>query len=35
MLLEINVLPVIIGGTQDLDYGQYLDMKLWKNLSAF
>src|SRR5688500_2065598 len=23
MLLESNVLPVIIGGSQDLDYGQY------------
>ena len=24
MLLEFNVLPIIIGGSHDLDYGQYL-----------
>lgn len=32
MLLEDNVLPVIIGGTHDLDYGQYLGYETMSKL---
>ena len=35
MLLESNVLPVIIGGTHDLDYGQYCGYESLEKLVSF
>lgn len=35
MLLESNVLPIIIGGTHDLDYGQYLAYETLDKLVSF
>lgn len=35
MLLEKNVLPVIIGGTHDLDYGQYCSYETLEKLVSF
>lgn len=35
MLLEKNVLPVIIGGTHDLDYGQYCGYETLEKLVSF
>jgi formiminoglutamase len=35
MLLEENVLPVIIGGTHDLDYGQYAGYETLEKLVSF
>jgi formiminoglutamase len=35
MLLESNVLPVILGGTHDLDYGQYLGYETLEKLVSF
>lgn len=35
MLLEKNVLPVIIGGTHDLDYGQYAAYETMDKLISF
>jgi len=35
MLLENNVLPVIIGGTHDLDYGQYCAYETMDKLVSF
>ncbi len=35
MLLEKNVLPLVIGGTQDLDYGQYTSYETLEKLVSF
>jgi formiminoglutamase len=35
MLLEDNVLPLIIGGSQDLDYGQYYGYETMNKLISF
>ena len=35
MLLESNVLPVILGGTHDLDYGQYCGYETLEKLVSF
>src|SRR5690606_8084773 len=35
MLLENNVLPIIIGGTHDLDYGQYCAYETLEKLVSF
>jgi formiminoglutamase len=35
MLLEKNVLPMIIGGTHDLDYGQYCSYETLEKLVSF
>lgn len=35
MLLENNVLPIIIGGTHDLDYGQYAAYETMEKLVSF
>jgi len=35
MLLESNVLPIIIGGTHDLDYGQYCAYETMDKLVSF
>lgn len=35
MLLEKNVLPMIIGGTHDLDYGQYCSYETMEKLVSF
>ncbi|HEY0741798.1 MAG TPA: formimidoylglutamase [Chryseosolibacter sp.] len=35
MLLERNVLPIIIGGTHDLDYGQYTSYETLEKLVSF
>jgi formiminoglutamase len=35
MLLEKNVLPVIIGGSHDLDYGQYIAYETMEKLVSF
>ena len=35
MLLEHNVLPVIIGGSHDLDYGQYCAYESMNKLVSF
>jgi formiminoglutamase len=35
MLLEKNVLPVLIGGTHDLDYGQYASYETLEKLVSF
>ncbi len=35
MLLERNVLPVLIGGTQDVDYGQYCAYETMDKLVSF
>jgi formiminoglutamase len=35
MLLESNVLPVILGGTHDLDYGQYCGYESLEKLVSF
>src|SRR5689334_21821126 len=35
MLLEKNVLPVILGGTHDLDYGQYSAYETMDKLVSF
>jgi len=32
MLMEFNVLPIVIGGTQDLDYGQYASYETMEKL---
>jgi formiminoglutamase len=35
MLMEFNVLPIIIGGTQDVDYGQYAAYETMEKLVSF
>lgn len=35
MLLEKNVLPILIGGTQDVDYGQYCAYETMEKLVSF
>ena len=35
MLLEANVLPILIGGTHDLDYGQYCGYETLEKLVSF
>jgi formiminoglutamase len=35
MLLESNVLPIILGGTHDLDYGQYAGYETLEKLVSF
>ena len=35
MLLENNVLPVILGGTHDIDYGQYVSYETLEKLVSF
>lgn len=35
ILLESNVLPVLLGGTQDLDYGQYCGYETLEKLVSF
>ncbi len=35
MLMEVNVLPIILGGTQDVDYGQYAAYETMEKLVSF